>query len=68
MLLSFWLSRISTIRSITSQQVKLRLVLEEKVTAASVLKPDNRVEFGLGISDKLMRISLMVVWGLVKPS
>ena len=42
-LLRFWLSRISTIRSIASQQVNLRLVLEEKMTA--ILNSDNRVEF-----------------------
>ena len=44
------------------------LVLEEKVTAPSVSKPDNRVEFGLGFLDKLMRTSLMVVWDLMEPS
>ena len=48
MLLKFWLSIISTIRSVASQQVNLGFKLEEKVTAASVPKPDNRVEFGLG--------------------
>ena len=44
-LLRFWLSRISKIRSIASQQVKLGLVLEEKVTVPSIPKSDNRVEF-----------------------
>ena len=44
------------------------LVLEEKVTAASVPKSDNHVEFGLGFSDELLRTSLMVVWELMKPS
>ena len=50
-LLRFWTSRIATIRSADSQQAKLGLVLEEKVTAPSVAKLDNRVEFGLGFSD-----------------
>ena len=44
-LLRFWSSRISTIRSIASQQGKLGLVLEEKVTAPSIPKFDNRLEF-----------------------
>ena len=67
-LLRFWTSRIATIRSAANRQTRLGLVLEEKVAAPSVLKPDKRVEFGLGISDELLRTSLMVVWQLVKPS
>ena len=55
MLLRFWMSRIATIRSETIQQTKLGLVLEEKVTAPSVPKSDNRVEFGWGFSDELLR-------------
>ena len=47
-LLKFWLSIISTRKSVASQQVNLGFVLEEKVTAAFVPKPDNRAEFGLG--------------------
>ena len=46
-LLRFWTSRIETIRSAANQQAKLVLVLEEKVTAHSVPKLDNRAEFGL---------------------
>ena len=61
-------SRIATIRSAATQQAKLGLVLEEKMTAPSVPKSDNRVEFGLGFSDKLLRTSLMVVWELMKPA
>ena len=61
-LLRFWTSRIATIRSAANQQTKLVIVLEEKVTAPSVPKSDNRVEFGLGFSDELLRTSLMVVW------
>ena len=68
MLLRFWTSRIATIRSAANQQAKLGLVLEEKMTASSVPKLDNRVEFGLGFSDELLRTSLMVVWELMKPS
>ena len=67
-LLRFWTSRIATIRSAANQQVMLGLVLEEKVTASSVPKLDNRVEFGLGFSDELLRTSLMVEWELMKPS
>ena len=52
MLLRFWTSRIATIRSAANQQNKLGLVLEEKVP---VPKSDNRVEFGLGFSDELLR-------------
>ena len=49
--------------------LKLVLVLEEKVTAPSIPKFDNRVEFGLQFSDELLRTSLMVVWELLrKPS
>ena len=55
-------------KSAANQQTKLRLVLEEKVTATSVPKSDNRVELGLGLSAKLLRTSLMVVWELMKPS
>ena len=43
-------------------------MLEEKVTAPSVPKSDNRVEIGLGFSDELLRTSLMVVWELMKSS
>ena len=68
LLLRFWTSRIATIRSATNQQTKLGLVLEEKETAPSVPKSDNRVEFRLGFSDELLRTSLMVVWELMKPS
>ena len=63
-LLRFWLSRIATIKSAANQQAKLGLILEEKVTAPSMPKSDNRVEFGLRSSDELLRTSLMVV----KPS
>ena len=38
------------------------------MTATLLLKSDNRVEFGLGFSDELLRTSLMVVWELMKPS
>ena len=55
------------IRSIASQQVKLGFVLEEKVTAHSIPKSDNRVEFRLSFSDKLLRTSLIWVWKLMKP-
>ena len=67
-LLRFWTSIIATIRRAANQQTKLGLVLEEKVTAPSVPKSDNRVEFGLGFSDEVLRASLMVVWELMKPS
>ena len=46
-LLRFWTSRIETIRSAANQQAKLVLVLEEKVTATSVPKLNNRAELGL---------------------
>ena len=55
MLLRFWTSRFPTIRSAASQQTKLGLVLEEKVIAPSMPKSDNRVEFGLGFSDELLK-------------
>ena len=67
-LLRFWTSRIATIRSATNQQTKLGLVLAGKVTAPSVPKSDNRVEFGLGFSGELLRTNLMVVWELMKSS
>ena len=38
------------------------------MTAPSVPKSDNRVEFRLGFSDELLRTSLMVVWELMRPS
>ena len=68
LLLRFWTSRIATIRSAAIQQTRLGLVLEKEMTATSVPKSDNRVEFGLGFSDELLRIILMVVWELRKPS
>ena len=60
-LLIFWLSRITTTRSADNQQAKLGLVLDEKVTAPSVPKSDNRMEIGTELSDELLRTSLMVV-------
>ena len=68
MLLRFWTSRIATIRSAPNQQAKLGLVLGEKVTAPSVPESDKLVEFGLGFSDELLRMSLMVIWELMRPS
>ena len=56
------------IRSAANQQTKLGVVLEEKVTAPSVPKSDNRVEFGLGFLVNLLRTSLMVVCELMIPS
>ena len=44
-LLRFCWSRISTIRCIASQHVKLGLVLEERVTAPSIPKSDRQVKF-----------------------
>ena len=38
------------------------------MTAPSVPKSDNRVEFGLGFWNERLRTSLMVVWELIKPS
>ena len=67
-MLRFWTSRIVTIKSVNNPQAKLRLVLEEEVTAPSVPKTDKRVEFGLELSDELLRTSLMVVWELMRPS
>ena len=49
-------------------EVKLGLVLEEKMIAPSIPKSDNRVEFGLGFSVESLRKNLMVVWELRKPS
>ena len=42
--------------------------MKGKVTVPSKTKSDNRMEFGLGFSDELLRTSLMVVWDLMKPS
>ena len=67
-LLRFSTSRMATLRSAANQQTKLGLVLEEKLIAPSVPKSDNRVQFGLGFSDELIRTSLMVVWEMMKPS
>ena len=67
-LLRFWTSKIVTIKSATNPQTKVALVLEEEVTAPSVPKSDERVEFGLEFSDELLRTSLMVVWELMRPS
>ena len=66
--LRFWTSRIETIRNAANQQTNLGLSLEEKVTAPSVPKSENRVEFGLRLSDELLRTSLMVEWEPMKPS
>ena len=68
MLLSFWTSKIVTIKSAVNPQTKLGLVLEEKVNAPSVPKSDKRVEFGLGFSDELLRTNLMVEWELMRAS
>ena len=38
------------------------------MTAPSVPRSDNQVEFRLGLSDEVLRTSLMVVWKLMKPS
>ena len=61
-LLRFWLSRISTIRIVASQQIKLGLVMEEKMTASSIPKSENRVESGLRFSDELLSTSVVIVW------
>ena len=41
-LIRFLLSRMPTIRNIASQQIKLRLVLDEKLTASSIQKSDTK--------------------------
>ena len=55
-------------KSLASQQVKLGLVLEEKLSAHSIPKSDNRVEFGLCFPDELLRTCLKMVWELMKTS
>ena len=67
LLLRYWTSGISTIRSIASQQINLGPVREERVTSPFIGKSDIRVEFGLGFLDKLLRTSLIGVWDLMKP-
>ena len=67
LLLRYWKSGISTIRSIASQQVNLGPVREERVTSPFIGKSDIRVEFGLGFLDNLLRTSLIGVWDLMKP-
>ena len=67
-LLIFWTARIATIGSAANQQAKVGLVLEEKVTAPSMPKSDNRIEFRLEFLDELLKTSLIVVWVLMKPS
>ena len=67
-LLRFCLSKILKIRVIANAQVKLGLVLEEKVTAPFIPQSENRVQFGLGFSDELLRTRLMLVWELMKAS
>ena len=52
-------SLLSTVRNNATPQ--LRLVLEENLTAPSITKSDNRVEFGFRFSDELLRTSLMGV-------
>ena len=54
--------------SVPALNTCVKIVLEEKVTAPSVPESDKRVEFGLGFSDELLRMSLMVVWELMRPS
>ena len=61
-LLRFCMLKISKIRIVASLQVKMGLVLEEKVTAPSIPQCENRVQFGLGFSDELLRTRLMLVW------
>ena len=63
-LLRFSLSRTSTIRSIVSQQVKLGLVLEEKVNAPSI--PKSETEWSLDC-DSQMGTILMIVWEFLIP-
>ena len=69
-MLRFCVFGLITIKNIDNQQVKLGLVLEEKMTVSSVLKLDNnnRVEFGLVSSDALLRRSLRVVLKMMKTS
>ena len=38
------------------------------MTAPSVPKSDSRVEFGLGLSDELLRTSVRVAWEQIEPS
>ena len=47
-LIRFLLSRMPTIRNIASQQIKLRLVLDEKLTVPSIPKFDTKVKIALG--------------------
>ena len=38
------------------------------MTAPFIPQSENRVQFGLGFSDELLRTRLMLVWELMKPS
>ena len=66
--LRFLLSRMPMRRNIASQQVKLRPVLEEKLTALPIPKYDTTMKIALGFWDELLSASLIIMWELMKSS
>ena len=53
---------------ITSEQLQLGLVLEERVVEPSVPKLEGQVSFECGSWDGRLKTSLVTMWKLMKPS
>ena len=66
--LDFWVERMLELEMITSEQLQLVVVLEERFVEPSVPKLEEQVSYECGSWDGPLKTSLVTMWKLMKPS
>ena len=66
--LDFWVERVKETGMLMVEQPKLGIVLEERVVEPSVPELKGQVSFDCGYWDRPLKISLVTMWELMKPS
>ena len=66
--LDFWVERVKETGMLMVEQPKLGIVLEERVVEPSVPELKGQVSFYCGSWDGPLKISLVTMWELMKPS
>ena len=67
-ILNFWVETVRELGKITSEQLQLGIILEERVVEPSVPKLEGQVNFECGSWDSPLKTSLVTMWELMKPS
>ena len=67
-ILDFWVERVRELGMITSEQLRLGIILEERVVKPSVPKLEGQVSFECGSWESSLKTSLVTMSELVKPS